>query len=73
MVKRRTYVDRMPQAPQQHISRRSGTPAVRTCSSRNAHITSERYPKMSPAALAFARQMRANPHVTAVMRDLAAK
>jgi hypothetical protein len=73
MAKRRTYIDRMSQTPQQRNARRNDKPGVHTCSPRNARITSERYPKMSPAALAFARQMRANPHVTAVMRDLAAK
>lgn len=36
-------------------------------------ITPQRFPKMSKAALAFARQMQANPHVQAAMRDLAGK
>lgn len=39
----------------------------------SANITPQRFPKMSQAALAFARQMQANPHVQAVMRDLAGK
>ncbi len=42
-------------------------------SAASASITPERFPKMSKAALAFARQMQANPHVRAVMRDLADK
>lgn len=37
------------------------------------NITRQRFPKMSQTALAFARQMQANPHVQAVMRDLADK
>lgn len=39
----------------------------------SADITPQRFPKMSKAARAFARQMQANPHVQAVMRDLADK
>ncbi len=48
-------------------------PAGLVSSSRRHEITSDRYPKMSASALAFARQMLANPHVRAVMRDLADK
>ena len=44
-----------------------------TLSAASTGITAQRFPKMSPAALAFARQMQANPHVQAVMRDLADK
>ncbi|HEU5342784.1 MAG TPA: hypothetical protein VFX31_11995 [Ktedonobacterales bacterium] len=42
-------------------------------SAASARVTSQRFPAMSKAALAFARQMQANPHVQAVMRDLADK
>jgi hypothetical protein len=42
-------------------------------STASANITHQRFPKMSKAALAFARQMQVNPHVQAVMRDLADK
>lgn len=38
-----------------------------------ANITSQRFPKMSKAALDFAREMLANPHVQVAMRDLADK
>lgn len=36
-------------------------------------ITPQRFPKMSLAALAFARRMQESPHVQAAMRDLADK
>lgn len=58
-----------PRQPRPALTRREHA----MLSAASASITSQRFPKMSKAALAFARQMRANPHVQGVMRDLADK
>ncbi len=53
--------------------RESAMLSAASAPSMRQNITPQRFPKMSKAALAFARQMQANPHVQAVMRDLADK
>ena len=58
-------------APNIQRPRQRHTPAhqVKVASARqHVALTAECYPKMSREALAFARRMRANPHVQAVMR-----
>lgn len=58
-----------PQQPHPPLTRRESAKVAAA----SASITPEHHPRMSNAALAFARQMRANPHVQAAMRDLADK
>lgn len=73
MPKLREPINQTPRANQQHTAKRGGKAVAPASSPKNAGITSDRYPRMSRSAVAFARQMQANPNVKAVMRDLADK
>lgn len=75
MPKLREHTNRTTRANQPHTTPKRGNKSATPASSPNKStgITPERYPRMSRSAVTFARQMRANPHVQAVMRDLADK